>query len=108
MHRVCWSVALTGVPANKAPQDLLVSSGSETITLRNVLVGDVFLHARQSSIDISLGRDEAGRKLAESHRTNPLLRAMTIEMIPSATPLHDLAAEATKGWAVVDGKMPRR
>jgi sialate O-acetylesterase len=99
-----WSVALAGVPANKTPQDLMVSSGSETITLNNVLVGDVFLHARQSSIDISLGRNEAGRKAAASHRANPLLRAMTIEMIPSAAPLHDLAAEATKGWAVVDGQ----
>ncbi len=99
-----WSVALAGVPANKTPQDLLVSSGSETITLNNVLVGDVFLHARQSSIDISLGRNEAGRKAAASHRANPLLRAITIGMIPSAAPLHDLAAEATTGWAVVDGK----
>lgn len=95
---------MDGIPADKTPQDLLVSSGSESITLSNVLVGDVFLHARQSSIDISLGRDEAGRKLAASHRANPLLRAMTIEMIPSAAPLHDLAPEATTRWAVVDGE----
>jgi hypothetical protein len=50
----------------------------------------VILHARQTNIDISLGRDEAGSKAASAHKQNPLLRAIAIKAIPSAKPLHRL------------------
>ncbi|MFU8847204.1 MAG: DUF6288 domain-containing protein [Opitutales bacterium] len=98
-----WKVALAALPADSTPQDMVVAAGGATITLSDVLVGDVFLHARQSSIDLSLGRDEAGAKRAASDSDDPLLRAITIKMIPTDEPRQDLAAEATAGWAMVAG-----
>ena len=53
-------------------------------------MGDVILHARQTSIDISLGRDDAGKKMASSHKTDPMLRAISIKAIQAAKPLNDL------------------
>lgn len=97
-----WSVTLDAVPANKTPQELTVSSGSDKVTIKNVLIGDVFLQARQTSIDISLGRDEQGKKAAASFKSNPMFRAILIKTIPSAKPLNNFAKDATDGWCVVD------
>lgn len=99
-----WRVALEALPAERTPQKLTVSSGGQTITLKDILVGDVFLHARQSMIDLSLGRDEAGRKLAASRKADPMLRTLHIRMIPTDAPRQDLAAEATSGWSIVEAE----
>lgn len=99
-----WAVTLDPIPASATPQKLTAVSsiGNRQSAISNVVVGDVFLHARQTSIDISLGRDEAGRKAAAATKPNPMFRTITIKSIPSGTPLNDLATEATTGWAVVD------
>lgn len=98
-----WKVTLAALSADSTPQEMVVAAGGDTITLSDVLVGDVFLHARQSSIDLSLGRDEGGAKLVASDSVDPLLRAITIKMIPTDEPRQDLAADATAGWAMVAG-----
>jgi sialate O-acetylesterase len=100
--RGVWEVTLAPLAATKTPQPLSVSSDGDNVTLNNVVVGDVILHARQTSVDISLGRDEAGRQAASAHKNDPMFRAIAIKAIPSATPLDDLAADATTGWRVVD------
>ena len=99
-----WSVTLDPMPANANPQTLTVSSSARNpkAEIRNVLVGDVFLFARQTSIDISLGRNAAGRKAAAAHQKDPLYRAVSIKTIPALKPQSELAAEATTGWAEVD------
>ena len=75
--------------------------------ISNILVGDVILHARQTSIDISLGRNEDGQQAAAAMKPNPMFRAISIKAFPSAEPLHDLAKEATTGWTVVIKVAPR-
>lgn len=98
-----WSVTLDPLPASAKPQDMKVSAAKgKPLTVSNVLVGDVFLMARQTSIDISLGRDDSGRKAAGAHKRNPLFRVLSIKTIPAAKPMSDLAPEATTGWALVD------
>ena len=99
-----WSVKLDPVPANAKSQNLVATSsvGNQKSTLGNVVIGDVFLVARQTSIDISLGRDAAGQKAAKAHKKTPLYRTIAIKTIPSAEPQSDLAEEATSGWSVVD------
>ena len=61
-----WSVILDPMQASAKPESLVVVSsvGNLKSEISNVLVGDVILFARQTSIDISLGRDDAGRKAA--------------------------------------------
>lgn len=97
-----WSVTLDPVPASKVGADLTAQSAGKSITLSDVLIGDVFLFARQTTIDVSLGRDEAGRKAASNMADNPLLRVLSIKAIPSEVPQPDLAQEASSGWNVVD------
>jgi len=84
-----WSVTLDALPANAAPQTLSVQAGKEQVSLKNVLVGDVFLFARQTSVPDA----ECGARKAE-----PLLRAISIKTIPATEPQPDLAVEATRGW----------
>jgi hypothetical protein len=98
-----WAVTLDPMPASEEPQNLsaVSSAGNDKAELRNILVGDVILFARQTSIDISLGRDEAGRKAAGSDRHNPLFRAISIRTLPEASPRRDLVPEATTGWTVI-------
>ena len=97
-----WSVTLKPVSASSKGSKLTASSKGNTVSIDNVVVGDVFLHARQTAIDISLGRDNEGKKVATSHKKNPLFRVISIKTILSAEPLDELAAEATTGWSVVD------
>lgn len=98
-----WTVTLDPIPASTTPAELNITSDKSTpVTLKNIVVGDVFLVARQTSIDISLGRDAEGIKVAKAHKNNSLLRAISIKTIPAATPLRALPESATSGWTEVD------
>ena len=100
-----WSVVLDAMPANANGQALSCKEhGGEgrSVALRNIVVGDVFLFARQTFVDISLGRTKAGRDVAAKVTANPALRVMRISTIPRLAPQSDLDAQATTGWAVVD------
>lgn len=96
-----WSVALDALPVTQEPKTLSVTSAGKTVTLKNILVGDVFLFGRQTTLDLSLGRDEAGIKAAAAQKRNPLFRVITLKTLPAAKPQHDLATEATQGWTEV-------
>ena len=96
-----WSVALVPMPANTKGQSLTVTDGRQTVVLKDVLIGDVFLVALQTSVDISLGGTPDGIAAAKDHRANPLYRTISIQTLPAAHPQHDLAEEATAGWQVV-------
>jgi len=103
-----WVITLKPVKANASPQVLKVNSpkGSpkKSITLKNIVVGDVFLFARQSSIDISLGTTPEGKQAAAALAVDKTYRFIQIATSPSRTPLDNLKQDATKGWHVVDKK----
>ena len=48
------------------PVDLRVSSGDQTVTLTDVLIGDVFLCSGQSNMQMSLREADGGRDVANS------------------------------------------
>ncbi|MBI1336411.1 MAG: hypothetical protein GC164_05560 [Phycisphaera sp.] len=98
-----WSVTLDAMDANARGQDLTVASpGAKAITLSDVLVGDVILYGRQTTVDVSLGSTEEGRNAITHLNASPILRAIRIETIASKKPLDDLDAKATDGWAHID------
>jgi sialate O-acetylesterase len=99
-----WTVTLDPMPVDTGPQQLTANSsiGNLKSAIGNVLVGDVFLFARQTTVDIALGRDAAGRKTATAHKTNPLHRAISIKTVPATQPQSDLSEESTSGWTTVD------
>ncbi|MHC4248729.1 MAG: DUF6288 domain-containing protein [Planctomycetota bacterium] len=97
-----WSVALDPMPASDRGGDLIAASGGKAVKLRGALVGDVFLFARQTTIDVSLGRDEAGKSIASGAEDNPHLRVLMIKTVPAEVPQQDLAPDASSGWAILD------
>lgn len=92
-----WAVTLDPMTANAKGQTLTAASSidNQESAISNLLVGDVFLFARQTTIDVSLGRDDAGKKAAADI---PSVRVMLIRTIPAYEPQADLAEEATSGW----------
>jgi len=91
-----WAATLDPMPASAQGQSLTAAAGDAKVSVDDVLVGDVFLVARQTSIDDALGKDGAA-----GHTASPKLRAIRINTVPSIEPQPDLAPGATQGWAVV-------
>ena len=55
-----WKVTLPAVKANKEPQSVTIKGKDKTLTLDNVLVGDVWLLSGQSNMEHPLERVEDG------------------------------------------------
>lgn len=55
-----WKVSLPAFPANSEAQELTVKGASETLTLENILVGDVWILGGQSNMEFPLERVENG------------------------------------------------
>jgi sialate O-acetylesterase len=99
-----WSVTLDAMPAAANGRDLTATSGQAKAKLSDVVVGDVILFARQTAVDVSLGRDKSGQAIAAAIKANAGFRVMRVKTIPATTPQPDLAPQATDGWSVVDQK----
>jgi sialate O-acetylesterase len=95
---------LDAMEATAKSSPLKVSSGGQSITRKNVVVGDLVLVARQTSVDISLGRNAAGKAAAAAYVPSSNVRAIVIKTIPAINPLNDLNANATAGWATINGE----
>lgn len=52
-----WRIVLKAMPANRSPQELEVTTGSERILRRNILVGDLWLCTGQSNMEWTFSRD---------------------------------------------------
>jgi len=90
-----WIVILDPLPASTTGADLVIAAGT-TITLRNVLVGEVWLCSGQSGMEWPLARTaNAAAELAAAH--SPLLRHLRVEQNVAETPT-DTAK--TSGWQV--------
>lgn len=99
----CWTVTLDPLKANAKGQELKVSSqeGKQQASIGNVMIGDVFLFARQTSIDVSLAKTDDGKAIA-SKSGDAGFRVLRIKTLPSADPLNDLDKEAVSGWTPVN------
>jgi sialate O-acetylesterase len=56
-----WRVMCAAMPANSAPQRLTVQGNDKTLTLENVLVGDVWILGGQSNMEFPLQKVENGQ-----------------------------------------------
>jgi sialate O-acetylesterase len=96
-----WTARLGPFPASTEPSDLVVSSAN-TVTVHDVLVGDVWLCGGQSNMEFKV--DDGGftyrvnnskEELAAANY--PLIRQIEIERAVSTTPV---STPSTKGWKV--------
>jgi len=100
-----WVVTLDPMKASAKPQDITVSSAKgKPVVVKNVLIGDVWFFGRQTYVDISLDRTEAGRTAAAKYKPMDSFRALVVKTIPAKTPQDELDEKATSGWMKVDSK----
>jgi len=93
-----WLVRLKPMQANATPQTLTISA-SNTITLDDILVGEVWLCSGQSNMEWPVAKSANGRAVA-AKINEPLIRLFEVASAPSATPL-----PAAKGkWTPCDPK----
>jgi sialate O-acetylesterase len=55
-----WKVNLTAMPANAQPQTLTVKGKDKTLTLENILVGDIWVLGGQSNMEFPISNVENG------------------------------------------------
>ncbi|MEZ6036502.1 MAG: hypothetical protein R3F29_03405 [Planctomycetota bacterium] len=72
-----WRVTLAAQPANATPQQLVVQGRSATLTLDNVLLGDVWVLGGQSNMEFELAKVENGA-LEIASANFPQLRILTV------------------------------
>ncbi|WP_419190661.1 hypothetical protein [Saltatorellus ferox] len=72
-----WAAALPGMPASAEARQLMVRGATETLTLDNVLVGDVWVLGGQSNMEFEVAKVENGAlEIATAHY--PLIRILTV------------------------------
>ena len=98
-----WSVTLDPLSATDVGSSLTCRAEGVT-SLKNVIVGDVILFARQSYVDVHLGRSDEGRKAAAAFSPSNTYRAMMIKNLPSKSPRDDFQKGAATSWMTVDKK----
>jgi sialate O-acetylesterase len=77
-----WSTVIGPFPASGDPRPLTVTSGTEKIRLADVVVGDVWLMAGQSNMELWLSRTRHAFPEALA-ATDPLLRQVAIPQVPA-------------------------
>ena len=88
-----WKVAITGLTPGLAGD--MTISGKNTLTVRNVAVGEVWVCSGQSNMEFALkSAQDAATEIASSHR--PEIRMFTVSKAPAAEPKDD----CTGKWEV--------
>jgi sialate O-acetylesterase len=92
-----WMVRLDAMPASASPREMTVA-GENTLTLKDILVGEVWLCGGQSNMEMTV----AGCLNLEAEKTaatHPTLRQIVVGLIHAATPMDDLPASSGQ-WTV--------
>jgi sialate O-acetylesterase len=100
-----WLVKLAPLPASATPQVLTVKA-TNTVTIADVLVGDVWLASGQSNMGVPMGSGSAAEALPSAN--DPLLRFFNVTKTVAAEPQADVKGqwqlttpENAKGFSAV-------
>ena len=101
-----WSVTLDPV-SEEGPYDVHVTqpspSGNITITLHDVLFGDVWICSGQSNMQFTVSLMFNGSQEIANAGNFPKIRLFTVSLIPSASPVEELLG-ANLNWSVASPK----
>ena len=93
-----WKLVLNAMQPSFIPQQLIVTAGN-SITLKNILVGEVWICSGQSNMDMTVAKEDRYwcgviNEAAEVAAANyPLIRVFDTDFTPSATPQNDVAGK---------------
>ena len=90
-----WLATLGKVPASTSPLEMVVSDGTDTIKVRDILAGDVWVCSGQSNMAFTLGDSQgASDELAQANR--PEMRFFQVAHESSGVPMPDCKGQ----WVV--------
>jgi sialate O-acetylesterase len=85
-----WKVTLDAMPANREPQTLTIKGKTKTVTLENILVGDVWILSGQSNMEFELAKVENGQlEIVSAHYSQ--LRILTVPQGTGPDPVKGFA-----------------
>ena len=90
-----WTVRLKPMPVNQDPVEVKVTSGPETKTFKDVLVGDVWFCSGQSNMGMGIGKMKNGKQVV-SKADHPKLRIFLMPRSVSFERAEDVNAK----WVV--------
>jgi sialate O-acetylesterase len=90
-----WTVTLDPLKASAEPADLVVVAGAQQVSVKNVLVGEVWVCSGQSNMEWTLGGTHNAKE-AIAAATDPLIRHFKVRLVTSPKPLKDVQGE----WVV--------
>lgn len=98
-----WSVTVPASGANAMPQTISVTNNSATISLNNILIGDVWVCAGQSNMVYEMEPETPFRGVLDyqseiAAADNPAIRAITLQADYETTPVDTLMKPS--GWQV--------
>jgi sialate O-acetylesterase len=85
-----WQVTLKAMPANSTPQTLTVKGGTATLTLENILVGDVWILGGQSNMEFPISKVDDG-ELEIVSANFPQIRLLSMPVGKAAHPVRSFA-----------------
>lgn len=96
-----WRVTLPPMPANSSPQTMTVTGKDATLTLDNILLGDVWVLGGQSNMEFPIERvDDGELEIASAHF--PQIRLLTM---PIGKGFHSVASfERLHEWSEFFGQ----
>ncbi len=92
-----WSGTLGAFAASAEPADLVVTSGPESVTLTNVLVGEVWLASGQSNMFWPVSNVASAEQEIVS-ADDPDLRLFTVQTVSTMNLLDDLTEGRVVSW----------
>jgi sialate O-acetylesterase len=96
-----WKAELKGLKADAAGKDLVVTQGNVSVTLKNVVVGDVWICGGQSNMQWDVNGAE-GKDEAIAAAANPAIRLFTVNRRGNPTPESALQ-DGNPGWVEAKG-----
>jgi sialate O-acetylesterase len=102
-----WRVQLPPMEANATGQSVTITGGGKTLTLNDVVVGDVWVCSGQSNMQFAMAQASTAKdELPKS--ANPKLRLFAVKINPAFTPQSDVTGtwqlsgpDSAKGFSAV-------
>ena len=104
-----WVVSLKGLKASLEGRELIASCGTNRVTIKDALVGEVWLLGGQSNMEMPLWLRGDGMKCAEGTRLvlgtdHPWLRIMTVPQRACRTPQESFPQDIRDGDGAITGR----
>ena len=89
-----WMVSLEPQAASAEPRELSVAAGDKRVTIKDVLVGEVWICSGQSNMEFTVGGTHNAKEVIDS-ANYPLLRQFRVPQVISVKPQPDLPGDWT-------------